>query len=257
MNSKDYEWMVFLSVISIGLSQGAVAEDFSSAKASATIDWSHLQLSVTGFPGAVPAVQYTNPSTLLGSLAFFETPQNVDRKSSGSWTDTIHTDSTHSGAAEAHAFASSSVFSGSTEVFAERIGAIAEAGGRREIDYSIDGPGMISLTVPYTLSVTLANCDCGYEAKIDAQANFHAVGNAANYGFSSVAELHRQSPFLNEESSKSGDLVVRIFAIGPCDGTLSVNFGLASVIPEPETHALLLAGLGLVGFMARRSRQMS
>jgi hypothetical protein len=26
------------------------------------------------------------------------------------------------------------------------------------------------------------------------------------------------------------------------------------VIPEPETYALLLAGLGLVGFMARRKK---
>jgi len=29
----------------------------------------------------------------------------------------------------------------------------------------------------------------------------------------------------------------------------------AAVVPEPETYAMLLAGLGLVGFAARRKRQ--
>ncbi|MBW8892361.1 MAG: PEP-CTERM sorting domain-containing protein [Burkholderiales bacterium] len=28
----------------------------------------------------------------------------------------------------------------------------------------------------------------------------------------------------------------------------------ASVVPEPETYALLLAGLGIMGFIARRRR---
>jgi hypothetical protein len=28
-------------------------------------------------------------------------------------------------------------------------------------------------------------------------------------------------------------------------------------IPEPETYAMLLAGLGLIGFMARRRKQIS
>lgn len=34
----------------------------------------------------------------------------------------------------------------------------------------------------------------------------------------------------------------------------SVNFTVAA-IPEPETYAMMLAGLGLMGFMARRRKQ--
>jgi hypothetical protein len=42
--------------------------------------------------------------------------------------------------------------------------------------------------------------------------------------------------------------------IGTGDGRV---IGLTSPIPEPETYALMLAGLGLVGFMAKRRRAVS
>jgi hypothetical protein len=32
-------------------------------------------------------------------------------------------------------------------------------------------------------------------------------------------------------------------------------FTIGAPIPEPETYALMLAGLGLLGFMARRKKQ--
>jgi hypothetical protein len=49
---------------------------------------------------------------------------------------------------------------------------------------------------------------------------------------------HLKVHFLNAAGEKQGDLL-----------SLSVP------VPEPETYALMLAGLGLVGFMARRRRQ--
>ena len=41
---------------------------------------------------------------------------------------------------------------------------------------------------------------------------------------------------------------------GPHDFVAVFNVGTAPAVPEPETYALMLAGLGIVGFMARRRR---
>jgi PEP-CTERM motif len=45
------------------------------------------------------------------------------------------------------------------------------------------------------------------------------------------------------------------------DSTDNKNIGHSAMavatIPEPETYAMLLAGLGLVGFVARRRKQIS
>jgi len=40
-------------------------------------------------------------------------------------------------------------------------------------------------------------------------------------------------------------------------GAVVVNFGTVSPVPEPESFALLLAGLGLIGAAIKRSRQKS
>jgi len=39
------------------------------------------------------------------------------------------------------------------------------------------------------------------------------------------------------------------------EGLHSVSFQMAAAVPEPETYAMLLAGLGLLGFVARRRKQ--
>lgn len=38
-------------------------------------------------------------------------------------------------------------------------------------------------------------------------------------------------------------------------GIDNINFDQVTAVPEPETYAMLLAGLGLLGFMARRGKQ--
>ncbi len=55
--------------------------------------------------------------------------------------------------------------------------------------------------------------------------------------------------------SLTAPLVLSVFgtSTGPV-GSYSGNFAIAA-IPEPETYAMMLAGLGLVGFMVRRRKK--
>lgn len=49
----------------------------------------------------------------------------------------------------------------------------------------------------------------------------------------------------------AGDYVIKV--TGNANGSHGGTYGLAmSLVPEPQTYAMLLAGLGLVGFAARR-----
>jgi PEP-CTERM motif len=43
-------------------------------------------------------------------------------------------------------------------------------------------------------------------------------------------------------------------SMGSYAGNLAVTPGLPALVPEPETYAMLLAGLGIVGLLARRRR---
>jgi hypothetical protein len=46
----------------------------------------------------------------------------------------------------------------------------------------------------------------------------------------------------------------RIVAFSAANWSASVGGASVSPVPEPETYALMLAGLGLVGFMARKRK---
>jgi hypothetical protein len=37
-------------------------------------------------------------------------------------------------------------------------------------------------------------------------------------------------------------------------GTYPVTESITAAVPEPETYAMMMAGLGMIGFMARRRR---
>ena len=55
-------------------------------------------------------------------------------------------------------------------------------------------------------------------------------------------------------SAGSYTLQVRGYAADTTAGSYSGNIGIAAAVPEPETIAMLLAGLGLIGVVSRRRK---
>ena len=78
-----------------------------------------------------------------------------------------------------------------------------------------------------------------------------------NNGFN-VSLLAPNADISGGEGQVNGTVIVKSW-----DSTIQINStnafgaavpGLTSAVPEPETYAMLLAGLGLVGFIARRRK---
>ena len=139
--------------------------------------------------------------------------------------------------------------------------------GNRTVDFSIDGPGVLTVAVPYTLSLTGESGNCIYcysndHATINGNASFYSfLGNASSNSYSNASFSLTNDYWNPSPDSQSGTLVFGIFASGPGYGSLGVSFDLSaqgvSVVPEPETYAMLLSGLFLISGIAwRRSRYL-
>jgi hypothetical protein len=135
----------------------------------------------------------------------------------------------------------------------------ASSSGNRSESFSFDGPGVLTVTVPYTLNITGGETFDYWDsnsASINASAYFSGSDENGYFNSNSSASFALSSYYGNSPDSQSGNLVFGIFAAGPGNGSLNFNInaavGSAGVIPEPESYAMLLAGLGLIGAIARR-----
>lgn len=88
-----------------------------------------------------------------------------------------------------------------------------------------------------------------YFAKFDIDISGLAAGLGIHfdlYNTKLIEACKNKNPSCTEGDVQIGDL----FAPFSHDAA-----GMVTVVPEPETYAMLLAGLGLLGFMARRRRK--
>ena len=256
MNKFKHTLILAMGSITIGLSQGATAAPITAA---ATIDWSQLQLVFTSLNGSESAVTFSNHRTSLSSNAASSGMSEYNSKSVNNWTSITETNA-DAGAAHADALASLLSLSGN----AVPTDGSASSSGDRTLNFSANGPGVLTVTVPYTLSLT-GDSGCYYcyydHATVSGNASFHSytgTGNGSSY--SDVSYSLNNDYWNPSPDSQAGTLVFGIVASGPGSGSLRVGFDLAthtaSMVPEPETYAMLLAGLLLIGSIARR-RSMS
>lgn len=258
MNKFRHGLIVVLGSISVGLSQVAISAPVTAA---ATIDWSQLQLTFTSLSDSESAATFSNYDTSLNSYAALNGMDESNSKSVNNWTSITETNA-DSGTAHADALASSLSFSGN----AMSSDGSTSSSGSREVNFSVDGPGVLTVTVPYTLSLTGENSYCYYcydydHATVSGNASFNSyTGNGSGNTYSDVSYSLTDDYWNPSPDSQAGTLVFGIVASDAGSGSLSVGFNLsaqsASMVPEPESYAMILAGLMLIGKIARR-RNMS
>ncbi|MBA4143763.1 MAG: hypothetical protein H0X43_12370 [Nitrosospira sp.] len=257
--------LVMACCMGAGLSQASVAADATGTTvANAIIDWSNLQLSVTGINDTVPTIAYSNQYTSLSSYASSPGLNESNSKTVNNWTEGAGTNA-DAGTTSANTVASTMSFSGMAN---SSENGSASSSGSRTLNFSLDGPGLLTVTVPYTISLTGSTSGCYYycydydHASVSGSANFYSYGDNGNSdSYSSTSFSLYSSPWdPSPPESQSGTLVFGVFANGAGNGSLGLSFdlstGAASMVPETKTYAMLLAGLGLMGAVIRRRRMM-
>lgn len=110
------------------------------------------------------------------------------------------------------------------------------------------------------LTTTAGNLDDGLDAQDGSLITVGGIGDnpANNLGYDDDDELYDLRPFL-----KTGDTTLSIFTVnGTADDNIFFSHlyitanitDVIPVVPEPSTYAMLLLGLGTVGWLARRRR---
>jgi hypothetical protein len=122
--------------------------------------------------------------------------------------------------------------------------------GNSFIEQTIHGTGLVELSFYYSArpNTSTSTNDLTFSLGGFSDTVLHGVGNSTS--------LHSWQHYTGQvDLGTSGSAVLRFDAAGTSDrvgGSLD-NISVTAV-PEPETYAMLLAGLGLMGAIARRRR---
>ena len=151
MNKFRQGLIIILGSIGISLSHTAFALDEPiPASATANFDWSHLELSVSGVGGTVPTVAFSNYKTTLDSSSSYPQGSESNGATRNDWTSTAQTE-TSAGTSAGKGFASSEIFWNGRGHGNRQC---CESSGSRTVDFAFDGPGVLRVSVPYTMSLT-------------------------------------------------------------------------------------------------------
>ena len=265
MNSIRRSLILISCSASFVFAQSAYAAD---GTATASLDWSQLQISVTGVDGTVPNVTFSDQYTSVNSSAYVpQEGSEYNSKSVYDWTSTIAANAEATATTFANAAASPLSFSANAQSMGDDNGypywdnSSASSSGTRSENFSFDGPGVLTVTIPYTLNITGGETFDYWDsnsASVYASAYFNGSDENGYFDSSSSASFSVSSYYGDSPDSQSGNLVFGIFAAGPGSGSLNFNINASTgdsyipPIPEPESYAMLIAGLGLIGMIVRR-----
>jgi hypothetical protein len=87
---------------------------------------------------------------------------------------------------------------------------------------------------------------------------FNIFTNLGNYSFSeSLSDASNLAPltFIGFEAGPGEYFTSVTWSDAYATGVTDIQLGTVAVVPEPGSYAMLLAGLGLLGFMARRIKR--
>lgn len=243
MKSKLIAPLLLASATVLSLNAHAIV---APPSASSTIDWGSFQVQIFDTDmtdGITAAISWTNKGSNVGA---FEGLGSYT--SSSDWGSTITvTDGVANG------YASSSLLASTFP--SPPTGLNANSYASRYGDFSVTANTVLLFSVNASTSIDLA-IPLNGSAYAWATLDVYGTNGDTQHGTASKISW---AAGLNNPIQDSGLMKAYFVNLSGADATGNLNvgtsinsYGFIPAVPEPETYAMLLAGLGLMGFIARR-----
>lgn len=249
----------------------AQAPAVQAASAQASIDWSSLTVTVYDLSGGsnAPQLSWSSEYGTASAYAVSYGPYTSDGDSmyQSDWgtllaVDAVVPKASSDASRSAGLLVAQAAAQTGTHPSSETSGYIANYGSGHAYNsggFTVTGQGLVMITLAWTLSVQGAQFD--YDDYATAYVWIQGSFSDGLFNSGTAQSSYFDQSFVNGDATHHGTFAMSMYSNGidPINGSLSASAGVGAYavsqpVPEPETYALMLAGLGLVGWRARRRR---